>query len=149
MHLLRSWNWYITLDYDLSSSPDTLRMLLVGFVLSIKRCTASKSTVLTFRDLTWSTRFLQPKRNFFNHLYCNQLRLHLSYNKYSFMAAYAALRPSSNSWSVSSRIKLRFTFIYAIFKSHSKRSNPESISAPTITILSTTAGIFTTAWTVP
>ena len=50
---------------EIPSSPDTLRLLLVGFA-SVARSTASESTVLALSARL--SNFFQPKQNFFNCL---------------------------------------------------------------------------------
>ena len=61
------WRLRTPLNCDMSSSPDTLQVFLVRLA-SVSRGTASKSTFLNLSDLPWSSRFLQPKWNFLNHL---------------------------------------------------------------------------------
>ena len=64
MLLLKLWRWRTTLNCKIPSSPDTLRMLLVGFAFY-----ASESGFSCLSDLAWPSIFLQPKRTFFNYLH--------------------------------------------------------------------------------
>ena len=50
MHLPRPWKWRTSLDWEMPSSPDTLRELFAGFA-SMTWNTASESTLLNLPDL--------------------------------------------------------------------------------------------------
>ena len=67
MILQRSWWWQTTLNWEMSSSPDTLKVLLAGFVLIVWSMTL-ESMLFGLSDLAWLSRFLKPKKNFLNHL---------------------------------------------------------------------------------
>ena len=67
MLLPRLWRWRTAHNWELLSSPDTLWMLLAGFVFKAWN-TASEPRILGLLDLVWSSWFLQPERNFVNHL---------------------------------------------------------------------------------
>ena len=64
MHLLRLWKWPTTLDGEMPSSPDNLRVQLVRFV-SMVWGMASKPMIFGAPDFVW---LLQTEQNFFNHL---------------------------------------------------------------------------------
>ena len=72
--LCKSWRWRNILSREMPSSPDTLRLLLAGF--------ASMAWSTT---LIWLSRWgsCNPSEIFWTIwlLYCNQLRIHLSYNR--------------------------------------------------------------------
>ena len=63
----RSGKCRTSLDCEMPTSSNTFRVWLVTFA-SMAWSTDSESTVLGILDLTESLRFLQPERNFFNHL---------------------------------------------------------------------------------
>ena len=65
MLLLKPRMWQITVGY--ASSPDIHRVLPAVFA-SMAQSTASESTAIGLPELAWSSRILQPERNFFNHL---------------------------------------------------------------------------------
>ena len=65
--LLRFWRWWTTLDWEMPSLPDTLWVLITGFV-SLDWNMALESMVLGLPEFAWLSRFLQPKWNFLNHL---------------------------------------------------------------------------------
>ena len=67
LFLPKLWKCQITLDREISSSPDTLRMVHAGFA-SLVWSTITKSTLWGQTDLTWSSAFLYPKWNFLNPL---------------------------------------------------------------------------------
>ena len=133
MFLPRSWKWWITLDSRILNSPDTLRVLLIGFS-SLAWNTVSRSTVLGENDLAWSSRFLQPMPNFFNFLvtvllpFAQQMFLVCSV-----MAYLELVKNKFPNYDI-------FTFTCVTFKSHTKLSNAQRVSAPTNMILPTTAG---------
>ena len=52
---------------EMSSTPDTLRVLLSSF-FSMAWCKDSESMVSGLTDLVWPPKFLRSKQNFFNHL---------------------------------------------------------------------------------
>ena len=56
--LLKSWRCQNTLEYKMSISPDTFRVLLIRFT-AMAWSTASESTVFCLPDLTLSSKFLQ------------------------------------------------------------------------------------------
>ena len=58
MLLPSSWRWLITLDSDIQSSPDTLRVLITGFASMIWNKT-SVFTVLGLPNIARSSRFLE------------------------------------------------------------------------------------------
>ena len=80
---------------------------------------------------------------FFYHLgtvlWLNTLS-YLTPQKISF--ASAVLESSLNTWRISYPIRLRFTFIFAAFKSQTKESNARRASAPTTVIRLITLGKF-------
>ena len=65
--LPKSWNWWTTLDGETLSSPDTLLVLLTGFI-SMAWSTDLKSIMLGLPDLAWSSRFLQLSKIFWTNL---------------------------------------------------------------------------------
>ena len=67
MFLSRSWRWQLTLDCEIPSSSDTLKVLVIGFT-SMAWCTASESLDLDIPNVAWSSKFLQPEQNFLNNL---------------------------------------------------------------------------------
>ena len=67
MLLPRLWRWLIIIDCEILCSPDTLCVLLTRFA-SMGGSMALDSTNLGLPDLVWLLRFLQLKKNFFNHL---------------------------------------------------------------------------------
>ena len=77
MLLVRSWRWWTTLDFKMLSSPDTLHMLLTGFV-TVARSMASES-ICSSRKISWIIWLL----------YCDQQRLHFSHNKCFFICLYS------------------------------------------------------------
>ena len=98
--------------------------------------TASESAVLVLPDLSWSLKFYQ--HNFLNRLLTILWSIMPSpFIQQMFGVASAALRFSSNS--SSSQIRHRSTIIWAAFKSHTEWSIAQRVSAPTTTILPTTA----------
>ena len=66
MLLPRSCRWWTTLDSEMQSSPDTLRVILTGFA---SLSTASKSTVLGLPDVTGSLMSLQPWLLYYDQLH--------------------------------------------------------------------------------
>ena len=58
MRLLRSWRWQTTRDCEISSLPDTLRVLLNEFAPTAWSA-ASKFTLLGLYDVAQSSRFIQ------------------------------------------------------------------------------------------
>ena len=72
MLLPRLWKWPTTLDCEMPSLSLTIHELLVGFT-SVGWSTAPESIVLGLSDFSWSLRLLQPKQNFLNSLYYDQL----------------------------------------------------------------------------
>ena len=72
IHLLRvflprSGSWRTILDCVKPSSPDALRGLLNRFT-TLALSTISEFTLFSLADPDWSLIFLQPERNFLNHL---------------------------------------------------------------------------------
>ena len=67
MLLLMLWRWRTTLNCKISNSPDTLLLLLTGFI-SMAWSMVEESTFLRLPDLTLSSTFLWPEWYFFNQL---------------------------------------------------------------------------------
>ena len=86
---------------------------------------------------TWSSRFLQPERNFFDSLVLVSNAPSLF--TWMFFVASATLEPSSISRNVKSWIILRCWNICSAIRSHTVWSNAQHVSATTTTILPTTA----------
>ena len=63
----RSGGWQTIQNNEMLSLPDTLKVLLAGFVL-MTWSTALESPMFGQPDLVWSWAFLQPEKNFLNHL---------------------------------------------------------------------------------
>ena len=132
--LLRLWRWQTSLDCEMSSSPDTLQVLLTRFVFMVWR-TASESIVLDLPDLAWLSRFLQPQRNFFSYLIivinCNFIFCSTNICDCfgDIIAQFELVKP---------RIRRRWTFICVAFKPNSECRNALRIRVPTTRILSTT-----------
>ena len=104
---------------------------LARFV-STALCMALESMVLDLPYLAWESRFSQPNiSSFIWLLYYNQI----------FLVATIALWTSSNSWIISSWIRLHCIFVCGAFKSHMEWRNAH-VSAPTSTTLTTTAGTY-------
>ena len=82
MLLLKLWGWRTTLDWEMLNLPDTLWVILAGFVL-MAWSRASESMVLRLSDLSWSrsscnqVKFLEPSG------YCIEINsaIYLSPNK--------------------------------------------------------------------
>ena len=80
------WGWQTHLNSEMPNSLGTPRELFAG-ISTVDWSTASESSVLNLPDLWWSSRFLQPEQNFWNHLiqYCEQLPLHFLHHEYSWL----------------------------------------------------------------
>ena len=95
-NLLRSRRWQTTLDCEMPSSPDTLRVPLAWFA-STAWGVASTFTLLGPSDLAWSSTFLQHERNFSNHQVTILWSVESSpFTRQIFLIAYAALWLCSN-----------------------------------------------------
>ena len=131
--LPRSWKWRNILDFEIASSPNNLAGLPY-----IARSTASESMVLGQLESVRQQPFLLLKRNFSNHQVTGAAPS--PFAQQTFLVTSAASYPSSNSYSKSSRLRLRCMFICATFKSRVMEWNKaQRVSAPTTTILQTTA----------
>ena len=138
--LPRSWTWWTLLEWEMTRSPDTLHVLLAGFV-PMAWNTASAFTVLGLTDLAWSLKSVQLVWNFFNYLFTLFWSTVLSTSTQQiFSVASATLWLSLKSQSISSRIRLHWLFIYVAFKSHTEWSYAERVSAPATMMLLTTVG---------
>ena len=65
--LLKLQKWWTTMDSKMSSSPDTLLVVLIGFA-SLALSMISEFTFLGVPNLAWSSRFWQCEQNFLNYL---------------------------------------------------------------------------------
>ena len=127
MLLLRSWRWQTTLDCKKLSSPDTLWVLLTGFpymTLSM----ALEPMVLGLPDLSWLSRFLQPKQNFSSHLVSLLWSTVSPFAPQMFLVASSMIWPSLNSGSISSWFKLCYMLICVASKLYTWRSNVRCIN---------------------
>ena len=96
MLLPRPGNQRTTLNCKMPSSLDTLQVLLTE-IASVSWNTATKSTVLGLPDFAQSSRLLQPKWNFLNHLFTVLWSTTSSlFAQQMFLFASAALWLSSN-----------------------------------------------------
>ena len=69
------------MNWEIPSSPDILRELLVRFA-SMDKSTTLESMILDLPDLMLSLRSLQPDKNIYNLLlYYDEVRLHISLNE--------------------------------------------------------------------
>ena len=122
---------------EMSSSPDTLRMLFIKFT-SMARSRALKYTILGLPDFVWLSMFFQPKWNFLNHLITV-----LWSTAHSVFKQQIALVDSS-VMALYKLIKHKFPFLCAAFKSHTVWSNTQCVTTSTTTVLPT---VLFMAWT--
>ena len=117
---IRECGW-TTLNCEMPTQPVTLWVLLI---LPDRQFSCSLSNI---SGKVWL-------------LYCDQLMLHLSYNKRFWLLPwhYGPIGTRKKS----SRTRTRCTFICTTFKSNKKWSNAQRVSIPTTTILSTIAGVY-------
>ena len=125
--LPRSWTWRTILDCEIPSSPDTLRVLLVSFVF-MAWSSATKFTDFALSAIVKSSRFLQREQD----LLKNKIVLRWSpapspFAQQMFFDVSTALWCSSNSRSISSRIRLHCMFIRAAFKSYPEEMHYMSV----------------------
>ena len=126
MFLSMSWGSCITRDYEMTSSPDTLRVIFTRFASLVCRM-VWESIVLGLPDLAGSSWFLQLKRNFLNLL--------------------ASVLWSTNVFGcfcgVMSQFELvKHKFSSVTFTSQTEWTNNQHVSAPTTMILPTAGGTF-------
>ena len=136
--LPRSLVWQTTLDNDMPSSPDDLRVLLVGFVSCLAyglRLHGFMSTwsYLIIKGLATRTKFLESSGY---HIVISSAITFRNTNIFSSEVMW----PRSNSQS--SVHEFHYTFIYLAFKSHTEWINAQRVSAPTTTLLPTTTGTY-------
>ena len=98
LQMLLLWlrRWQTTLDCKILSLPDTLWVLLSRFA-SVDWSTALKSMVLILPDIAWSSRFLQPKQNFWTIWLLYRDQLCQSFIQQMFLVASMEFWASSNS----------------------------------------------------
>ena len=110
---------------------------ILSVLASFAWSTASESTFLGLLNRAFS--FISSESS----SYCIVINYVFTFRTINvFLAASAALWSSSNSISLSSRIRLLWMFICAAFKSHTEWSNAQRVSVPNATILLMTASTF-------